>query len=202
MNKPIYTEKTECQDCYKCVRECPVKAIRVVDGSAQVMPEACILCGRCTEVCPVGAKKIRDDLKDAMKLLRSKKKVYASLAPTFRTEFAGLDPQRLVAALLSLGFSGVSETALGAQVVSAACARMLKESEHPLLISSACPSVIHLIEQYYPHLVPYVTPVVSPVQAHTRLLKETYGEDIGVIFIGPCIAKKNEAVESFDVALT
>lgn len=202
MNKPIYTEKTECQDCYKCVRECPVKAIRVVDGSAQVMPEACILCGRCTEVCPVGAKKIRDDLKDAMKLLRSKKKVYASLAPTFRTEFAGLDPQRLIAALLSLGFSGVSETALGAQVVSAACARMLQKSEHPLLISSACPSVIHLIEQYYPHLVPYVTPVVSPVQAHTRLLKETYGEDIGVIFIGPCIAKKNEAVESFDVALT
>ncbi len=202
MNKPIYTEKTECQDCYKCVRECPVKAIRVVDGSAQVMPEACILCGRCTEVCPVGAKKIRDDLKDAMKLLRTKKKVFASLAPTFRTEFSGLAQERLIAAISSLGFAGVSETALGAQVVSASCASLLQNSEHPLLISSACPSVIHLIEQYYPHLVPYITPVISPLQAHTKLLKEEYGEDIGVVFIGPCIAKKNEAENSFDVALT
>lgn len=202
MNKPIYTEKTECQDCYKCVRECPVKAIRVVDGSAQVMPDACILCGRCTEVCPVGAKKIRDDLKDAMKLLKSKKQVFVSLAPTFRTEFNGLAQERLIAAIMSLGFAGVSETALGAQVVSASCAQLLHDSEHPLLISSACPSVIHLIEQYYPHLVPLITPVVSPLQAHTRLLKETYGNDIGVVFIGPCIAKKNEADNSFDVALT
>ncbi|MCD8478926.1 MAG: 4Fe-4S binding protein [Candidatus Cloacimonetes bacterium] len=78
MNKPIYTEKTQCQDCYKCVRECPVKAIRVIDGSAQVMAEACILCGRCTEVCPVGAKKIRDDLKAAMLLLKQKSRVYVS----------------------------------------------------------------------------------------------------------------------------
>jgi len=202
MNKPIYTEKTQCQDCYKCVRECPVKAIRVIDGSAQVMAEACILCGRCTEVCPVGAKKIRDDLKAAMLLLKQKSRVYVSLAPTFRTEFSGLDSGRLIAAIKSLGFAGVSETALGAQEVSASCAGLLREGTNPLLISSACPSVVHLIEQYYPHLVPHITPVVSPLQAHTKMLKAALGEDIGVVFIGPCVAKKNEAEGSFDVALT
>ncbi len=204
MNKPIYTEKTECQDCYKCVRACPVKAIRVVDGSAQVMPEACILCGTCTEVCPVGAKKIRDDLGDAMLLLKQKSQVYVSLAPTYRTEFSGLHSDRLIAAIKTLGFAGVSETALGAQEVSASCAQLLREGTNPLWISSACPSVVHLIEQYYPHLVPNITPVVSPVQAHTRMLKEAFSDEIGVVFIGPCVAKKNEALDenSFDVALT
>lgn len=202
MNKPIYTEKTQCQDCYKCVRECPVKAIRVVDGSAQVMPEACILCGNCTEVCPVNAKKIRDDLILAMDLVRKKQAVYVSLAPTFRTEFNGMNEAKLIGAILSLGFVGVSETALGAQVVSSACAQMLRERENPLLISSACPSVVHLIEQYYPNLVPYITPVASPLQAHSTMLRELYGDDIGIVFIGPCIAKKNESTDSFDVALT
>ncbi|MDD3524905.1 MAG: [Fe-Fe] hydrogenase large subunit C-terminal domain-containing protein [Candidatus Cloacimonetes bacterium] len=202
MNKPIYTEKTQCQDCYKCVRECPVKAIRVVDGSAQVMPEACILCGNCTEVCPVNAKKIRDDLILAMDLLKKKQAVYVSLAPTFRTEFNGMNEAKLIGAILSLGFVGVSETALGAQVVSSACAQMLRERENPLLISSACPSVVHLIEQYYPNLVPYITPVASPLQAHSTMLRELYGDDIGIVFIGPCIAKKNESTDSFDVALT
>ncbi|HPF08397.1 MAG TPA: [Fe-Fe] hydrogenase large subunit C-terminal domain-containing protein, partial [Candidatus Cloacimonadota bacterium] len=196
MNKPIYTEKTECQDCYKCVRECPVKAIRVIEGSAQVMSDACILCGRCTEVCPVGAKKIRDDLGEAIELLKRKERVYVSLAPTFRTEFNGLDSNKLVAALNSLGFAGVSETALGAQEVSASCAQLLAEGSNPLLISSACPSVVHLIEQYYPHLVPQISPVDSPLQAHCKMLKKAFGDDIGIVFIGPCVAKKNEAEHS------
>ncbi|MDD4308908.1 MAG: [Fe-Fe] hydrogenase large subunit C-terminal domain-containing protein [Candidatus Cloacimonetes bacterium] len=202
MNKPIYTEKTKCQDCYKCVRECPVKAIRVVEGSAQVIPEACILCGRCTEVCPVGAKKIRDDLADAMHLLKSKQQVIVSLAPTYRTEFSGLSAGKLINAIKSIGFYGVSETALGAQVVSSACAKLLNSGSNPLLISSACPSVVHLIEQYYPQLVSNITPLQSPLQAHSRLIKELYGEECGVIFIGPCIAKKNEVDNSFDIALT
>ncbi|HRY83559.1 MAG TPA: [Fe-Fe] hydrogenase large subunit C-terminal domain-containing protein [Candidatus Cloacimonadota bacterium] len=202
MNKPIYTEKTECQDCYKCVRGCPVKAIRVVDGSAQVIPEACILCGHCTEVCPVGAKKIRNDLGVAIKLLKTKSKVFASLAPSFRTEFSGITQEKLIAALLELGFYGVSETALGAQAVSAACADLLNHDGNRIHISSACPSVVHLIEQYYPHLVKHITPVISPLQAHSKQLKSLYGEDTGVVFIGPCVAKKNEANDNFDVALT
>ena len=200
--EPIYTEKTQCQDCYKCVRECPVKAIKVVDGSAIVIPKACILCGHCTQVCPVHAKKIRDDLDEAKAMLASGARVYASLAPSYRTEFSGLKTGKLINAIKSLGFAGVSETALGAQEVSASCARLLKEGENPVWISSCCPSIIHYIEQYRPDLVPYVTPILSPLQAHARILKDEFGPDAKVIFFGPCIAKKNEADDYLDLALT
>lgn len=200
--EPIYTEKTQCQDCYKCVRECPVKAIRVADGSAMVIPEACILCGHCTEVCPVHAKKIRDDLDAAKALIQSGQRVFVSLAPSYRIDFAGIKTGKLINAILNLGFCGVSETALGAQAVSAACAKLLSQGENPVWISTCCPSVIHLIEQYHAPLVPLLTPVLSPVQAHALLLKKAFGEDIRIIFIGPCIAKKNEAEGYFDLALT
>ncbi len=200
--KPIFTAKTECQDCYKCVRACPVKAIRVVDGSAAVIPEACILCGTCTEVCPVGAKKIRDDMSLAKELVVSGAKVFVSLAPSYKTEFAGLSSGKLISAILHLGFEGVSETALGAQEISHACASILMNTDKKLHISSCCPSVIHLIEQYYPHLINNITPLISPLQAHALFLKKTYGEDIKVVFIGPCVAKKNESGDHFDLALT
>ncbi|NTV76044.1 MAG: 4Fe-4S binding protein, partial [Holophaga sp.] len=119
---PIFTEKTQCQDCYKCVRQCPVKAIKVQNGSAQVIPERCVFCGTCVNVCPVGAKKVRDDLYRARLLLKRRPKVVASLAPSFVSEFPGVAPGSMVAALKALGFWGVSETALGAQQVSGACA--------------------------------------------------------------------------------
>jgi iron only hydrogenase large subunit-like protein len=173
-----------------------------VDGSATVMSEACILCGRCTQVCPVGAKKIRDDLAAATALVKSGKAVYVSLAPSWRTEFSSLPQGKLINAIKSLGFTGVSETALGAQAVSAACATLLSKSDAPFLISSACPSVIHLIEQYYPALVPYITGLTSPLQAHVKQLKDLYGADCGIVFIGPCIAKKNEVNGDFDMAIT
>lgn len=204
MNKiePIYTEKTQCQDCYKCVRECPVKAIRVVDGSAMVIPEACILCGHCTQICPVNAKKIRDDLPLAKELITSGHDVYVSLAPSYLTEFPGLKKGRLISAIKKLGFKGVSETALGAQEVSAACAQLLNQSENQLWISTCCPSTIHMIEQYHPELVDKLTPVLSPLQAHAKMLKKHYGTQAKVVFIGPCIAKKNEAEDHFELALT
>lgn len=200
--EPIYTEKTQCQDCYKCVRECPVKAIRVVEGSAMVIPEACILCGHCTQVCPVNAKKIRDDLDTAKALIARGALVYVSLAPSYRTEFDGIKTGKLIDAIMKLGFAGVSETALGAQEVSAACAHLLNQDQNPLWISTCCPSVIHLIEQYHPELVPRLTPVLSPLQAHARMLKAHYGQDVKVVFVGPCVAKKNEADGWLDLALT
>ena len=123
--EPIYSEKNECQDCYKCVRHCPVKAIRIQDGSAVVMAEACIMCGRCVQVCPAGAKHVRDDIDKARDLVNSDRKVILSLAPSFASHYDQIDPERLLGAIRALGFTEVSETALGAEQVSQAVADQL-----------------------------------------------------------------------------
>ncbi|MBL8968169.1 MAG: 4Fe-4S binding protein, partial [Spirochaetaceae bacterium] len=124
--QPVYTETAACQDCYKCVRECPVKAISVSDGHASVVGELCVLCGHCVEVCPVGAKKVRSDVDRAKALIALRPEVMLSLAPSFAAEFPGLEPGRLVAALRRLGFAAVSETAFGADLVSRATAAELR----------------------------------------------------------------------------
>jgi iron only hydrogenase large subunit-like protein len=201
---PIYTEKTQCQDCYKCVRQCPVKAIKVQDGSAAVMPDRCVYCGTCVNVCPVGAKKVRDDLFRARVLLKRRPTVLVSLAPSYVSEFPGVAPAAMIHALKALGFSGVSETALGAQEVSGACAAALALNPSGLTISSACPTAVEFIRKYHPERLPAVSRLVSPLLAHCKLLRREFG-DAGIVFIGPCIAKKLEAdlnPRLLDVALT
>lgn len=193
-HNPIYTEKTQCQDCYKCIRECPVKAIRVENGHATVVPELCVLCGHCVMVCPAGAKKVRDDLSRAKQLLKLKNRVILSLAPSFAAEFPGVNPGILVGALKQLGFFGVSETAIGADLVSAQLAEDFSGGGgRKLYISSACPSAVEYIKRYLGEYAPYITDRASPLLAHARLLRKLYGEDIGIVFVGPCIAKKREA---------
>ncbi len=204
--QPVHTEKTECQDCFKCVRHCPVKAIKVSQGSAEVVPELCLACGQCVRVCPVGAKRVRDDRGRVRQLLALKARVIVSLAPSYAGEFPGIPPERLAGALRQLGFWAVSETALGAEQVSAHIAETLRRDPAPrLLISSACPAAVDLLRKYYPRLVPALTDLLSPVLAHARWLRRLYGEDIGVVFIGPCVAKKREAddhPEWLDAVLT
>ena len=207
MNKemPIYTEKAQCQDCYKCVRQCPVKAIRVQNGSAEVMADRCVYCGTCVNVCPVGAKKVRDDLFRARLLLKRRPKVLASLAPSYASEFPGASPATLIHALRALGFWGVSETALGAQEVTGACAAALARDPAGLAISSACPTAVELIRKYHPEHLDAVTRFLSPLLAHCKLLRREYGDEAGIVFIGPCISKKLEADANphlLDVALT
>ncbi len=203
--KPIYTEAAKCQDCYKCLRQCPVKAIKIQDGHAKVINELCVMCGHCVQVCPVDAKKIRNDLERARLLLKSGKKVYVSLAPSFITEFSNTEPGKLVAAIKKLGFEGVSETALGAQEVSANVGRIIKEGTKDIYISSACPTIVEYIKKYRPEFADKVTGMLSPVLAHCKILRNTYGSDIGIVFVGPCIAKKNEAdmfPELMDISIT
>lgn len=190
---PVYTEKNECQDCWRCVRNCPVKAIRVEAGSATVVAEQCIQCGRCVDVCPVHAKRVRDDLGFVRRLLRENGQVIASLAPSYVSEFPGISPAQFVAALRALGFAAVSETALGAQQVSASVAAALTGETPRLLISSACPVIVDLIGKYHPEFAENITQLCSPLLAHCRMLKEHFGADRPVVFIGPCIAKKGEA---------
>ena len=116
--KPVYTEQNDCQDCYKCIRECQLKAIKVINNAAQILHEDCIYCGNCTQVCPVNAKKVRNDLTRVKSLLKRNDKVLVSLAPSYMSEFPNLKDEQLVAAIKELGFANVSETALGAELVS------------------------------------------------------------------------------------
>jgi iron only hydrogenase large subunit-like protein/uncharacterized Fe-S cluster-containing protein len=190
---PVYTTENGCQDCYKCVRHCPVKAIRIVGGKASVIPEACVACGECVKVCPAHAKKIRSDLSRLKELLASGAKVYASIAPSFTGYFRGVTVGQLSAALLRAGFAGVSETAHGAESVSAHVARLLAATESPLVVSSACPAAVDMVRKYLPAYAQFISPLPSPVRAHARLIKQTEGAEAKVVFFGPCAAKKNEA---------
>lgn len=206
MLRPVYTEPENCQDCYKCIRECPVKAIMVENNKASIIEERCIYCGHCTQVCPTGAKKVRDGLTRARHTLsRNPGKVYMSLAPSYVSEFGDVPVSGLIAAIRSLGFAGVSETALGAEVVSAKTEEFLATQSGNVHISSACPVVVEYIRKYASPYAANITPIVSPMLAHAQMLKETYGDDIKVIFAGPCIGKKSESdnfTDLVDVAIT
>ncbi|WP_302568591.1 [Fe-Fe] hydrogenase large subunit C-terminal domain-containing protein, partial [Culturomica massiliensis] len=191
--RPIYTEPDNCQDCYKCIRECPVKAIRIENNKAYIIADRCIYCGHCTQICPTGAKKIRNGVPVVKAILQQHKKVILSLAPSYVSEFSDIPTPVLIHAIKQLGFSDVSETALGAELVSDTVNRYLLESPPGIYISSACPVVVEYIRKYAPEILPSLTPVLSPLLAHARLLKSKYGEDTKVIFAGPCIGKKIEA---------
>lgn len=201
---PVYTLKNECNDCYKCIRDCHVKAIRIQSGSASVINQRCIACGHCVTICPVGAKKVRNDIDKVKTLLLTGKKVYVSLAPSWAGVY-NISKEQMIATLKKLGFAGVSETALGAQEVSIQTAKMLNKGGAGLYISSACPVIDDYIRLYRPEFANNITPIASPALTHAGLLKDALGEDIKVVFIGPCIAKKNEADRHPDlisVALT
>lgn len=203
--RPIYTEPDNCQDCYKCIRECPVKAIRMENNKASIIEERCIYCGHCTQVCPTGAKKVRDGLTRAKMTLQQNKRVFLSLAPSYVSEFGDIPSETLVAAIKKLGFTEVSETALGAEIVSDRTERFLEQADNGVYLSSACPVVVEYVRKYSPDLVHHITPIVSPMLAHAKILKKLYGDDTKIVFAGPCICKKLEAdtfKDLVDVAIT
>lgn len=190
---PVYTSQADCQDCYKCVRHCHCKAIKIVNARAAVIPELCVSCGECVKVCPAHAKKIRSDLARLKQMFQSGQKIYASVAPSFTGFFKGVSIKQLAGALKKLGFTGVSETAHGAQLVSARTGKIITESPNSIHISSACPASVDYICKYLPQWAKNIVPVSSPLLSHCKLLRKTYGDDIKTVFIGPCAAKKNEA---------
>lgn len=191
--KVIDFKNASCKHCYKCVRSCSVKAIQVKNAQAAIMENHCVLCGKCLEVCPQNAKTFVSDLEKVKSYIEEGKRTVVSLAPAYLGILEYNRPGQVVDALLKLGFSEIRETAEGAVYVTNAYSRLMEEGQMSNIISSCCPSVNELVEKYYPELVPYMAPVVSPMVAHGKLIKSMYGRDTKVVFIGPCIAKKQEA---------
>lgn len=186
-------QKANCRNCYKCVRSCSVKAIRIKNEQAQIMNEHCILCGHCLEVCPQNAKTFSSDLDRVKSFLRQGQKTVISIAPSYLGVMKYTHPGQVVTALKQLGFKQIRETAEGAAYVTNAYHRILEEGSMKNVISTCCPSVNDLIEKYFPDLTPYMAPVVSPMVAHGMLIKKQLGMNTKVVFLGPCIAKKEEA---------
>jgi iron only hydrogenase large subunit-like protein len=187
------------------VRHCPSKAIKVKNGSASVMPELCVACGICYQVCPAGAKQIRSDVARAKRLLSKKRQVFASIAPSWLTSFENFGKEKLIKALKKLGFAGVSETALGAEQVSSMTNDILEKAPNGIFISSACPAAVDYIKKYIPKRADNIMNLLSPLLVHCKLLRKEFGDDIGIVFFGPCIAKKQEAdnhPELLDIVLT
>ena len=202
----IKTITANCKDCYKCVRHCPMKAIRVAGGHAEVIDELCVVCGTCVRMCPQGAKQVMDSKGAVRELLALGARVVLSVAPSFVASFAGVSPGAFAAAARGLGFAGIFETAEAAQYVARRSLATVDDCAAPA-IATSCPVVVNLVERYYPHLLEHLIPVASPMVAHGRMLKSCMGSDVKVVFAGPCIAKKDEAgrEETFgaiDAALT
>ena len=193
MKEILRLKPSNCKNCYKCIRHCPVKAIRFSAGQAHVVGDECILCGQCFAVCPQNAKQISSDLEKARVLLMSAP-VYASIAPSFAAAFPGIGISALTEAMMQLGFKGVEETAIGATIVKNEYERILREEKPDVMVSSCCTSINLLMRRHYPDTLFALAPVVSPLQAHCVEIKRKHPE-AKTVFIGPCIAKKFEAEE-------
>ena len=185
-------KKSNCKNCYKCIRHCPVKAIRFSGNQAHIIGNECILCGQCFVVCPQNAKQIVDETEKVRVLLQSGNPVVVSLAPSFVANYDGVGINAMRDALQKLGFYDVEETAIGATIVKKEYERMLKEDERDIIITSCCHSINLLIQKYFPAELEYLADVVSPMQAHCMDVKKRF-PNAKTVFIGPCVSKKDEA---------
>ena len=185
-------KKSNCKNCYKCIRHCPVKAIRFSGNQAHIIGNECILCGQCFVVCPQDAKQIVDETEKVKVLLQSGDPVVVSLAPSFIANYDGVGISTIREALKKLGFYDVEETAIGATIVKNEYERMLREDERDVIISSCCHSINLLIQKHYPQALEYLADVISPMQAHCNDIKNRI-PNAKTVFIGPCVAKKDEA---------
>jgi len=191
MSNCLTLKKSNCKNCYKCIRNCPVKAIRFSGNQAHIIGNECILCGQCFVVCPQNAKEIVDETEKAKVLLQTGDPVVVSLAPSFVANYEGVGIEGMRDALKKLGFYDAEETALGATIVKNEYERMLGEEVRDVVISSCCHSINLLIQKHFPNCIEYLADVVSPMQAHANDIKKRI-PGAKVIFVGPCVAKKDE----------
>lgn len=192
MQNCLTLKKSNCKNCYKCIRHCPVKSIRFSANQAHIIGNECILCGQCFVVCPQNAKEISSELEKTRVLIQSGAPVYVSLAPSFIANYEGVGIGAMEQALKQLGFAAVEETAIGATIVKNQYEKLLKDEHRDIVITSCCHSVNLLIQKYFPDELKYLADVVSPMQAHALDIKRRVPE-AKVVFVGPCVAKKDEA---------
>ena len=191
----IGLKKSNCKNCYKCIRSCPIKSIAFRNEQVRIIGDDCIYCGNCLLACPQNAKYINSDLDKIELAIDAGEKLYVSLAPSYIAAFPGTGILKMSAALKRLGFTHVEETAIGAEQVTRGYDRLISEHRMKNIITTSCPSINLLVEKYYPSLVPQLAPVVTPVIAHARMIKQIYGVRAKVVFIGPCISKKYECAD-------
>jgi len=200
----LISKKANCKNCYKCVRNCPVKSIEVKDQQAQVLEKDCILCGNCILTCPQDAKEVRNDLEFVKNLVRGDQDVIASVAPSFIANYNVSTFDGFKDLLKKLGFSDAYETAEGAFIVKSEYEKLIAKNTGKAIISSCCPTVVKLIQKYHPKTLENLAPVLSPMQVHGKLIKNAF-PNAKVVFIGPCISKKDESESypgSVDMVLT
>ncbi|MFH0999765.1 MAG: [Fe-Fe] hydrogenase large subunit C-terminal domain-containing protein [Bacteroidota bacterium] len=199
-NPLVYTLKNLCRVCYTCVRECPVKAIRIINGQADVITSRCIACGNCVKVCSQGAKVYYRSKESIKAAIHKGEHLIACLAPSFPAEFTEIeDYKKLVGLTKKLGFKQVVEVSFGADLIANEYAKIFNSPEAKSVITSDCPAIVFYIEQYHPDLTEFLAPVYSPAMAISEVVKAKYGSDSKVVFIGPCIAKKAESDSFFEV---
>ena len=192
MSSCLMLKKSNCKNCYKCIRHCPVKSIRFSGNQAHIIGDECILCGHCFVVCPQNAKQIVSSVEKVRVLIQSGDPVVVSLAPSFIANYEGAGIESMRRALKKLGFYDAEETAIGATIVKREYDRLLSEEGRDVIISSCCHSVNLLIQKYFPSALPYLADVLSPMQAHCQDIKRRV-PNAKTVFIGPCVAKKDEA---------
>ena len=192
MGNCLTLKKSNCKNCYKCIRSCPVKSIRFSGNQAHIIGDECILCGHCFVACPQNAKEIVDDTERVRVLLQSGAPVVVSLAPSFIANYDGVGIESMRTALKALGFFDVEETAIGATMVKREYERLLSEDRRDVIISSCCHTINLLIQKYYPKELPCLADVLSPMQAHCMDIKQRI-PGAKTVFIGPCLSKKDEA---------
>lgn len=191
--KFIEFDQKKCDECYKCLRVCPTKAIIFTEHRRDIVDDMCIKCGVCQASCPQEALTIQNDKYKVKKHINLGKKIAISLAPSYASAFDIDNPKRIISALRALGANWIEETSVAAELVSQCYQQQIETNPKANILTTCCPSANYLVQYYYPELLDYMLPVVSPMIAHGKMLKERFGEDCYVVFIGPCLAKKAEA---------
>ncbi len=205
MERCLESKTNDCKNCYKCIRHCPTKAISFKDGKAKIVHDDCILCGACYLVCPQGVKVVRNDINRVKSLIANNERVIVSMAPSFISNYGDYSIESIKQACKKLGFYDMEETAIGATIVKKAYDQILEQGDRDVVISTCCHSINLLVQRHFPKAIDSLANVLSPMLAHGKDIKARYGADTKVVFIGPCIAKKDEAErhpEYIDAVLT